>query len=129
MFVSFIHKLGEDSKGNTILELYLNKNIDDVDHPRWNDSLSCHKSEPPTLHDGIIILSTNLLLTVMTDYDSSDLYTSFTMYDCIDGIIALCWENDMDIDDDIRFVIRFGDSYDKIKELCHKKNVEIRKTL
>lgn len=128
MFVSFIHKLGSDSKGNTLIEVMLNKNIDAVDHPEWNDSLSCYKSPPP-LNDGSIIISTALDLTVITNYDSCDYASFFTMYDCIDGIIALCWENDPDDFEDTRFVVRFGDSYDKLKAMCEKRNIVIRKTL
>lgn len=70
----------------------------------------------------------NLIRSIATDLtlSTAEKQTCFSMMDSVDGIIPMAWE-DIDGYDEYppegRLILRFGDTYDQVKEKLAKKNI------
>lgn len=96
--------VGKDYKGNLLYEFIFSDTIDNVDGEEWDTYPASGRPEPP--HDNFIKkvgrLESELKLDVIQNSDT------FAVWDAVDGVIALAWEN-----------INAYDSYPE-KRLCFK---------
>ena len=96
--------VGKDYKGNLLYEFIFSDTIDNVDGEEWDTYPASGRPEPP--HENFIKkvgrLESELKLDVIQNSDT------FAVWDAVDGVIALAWEN-----------INAYDSYPE-KRLCFK---------
>ena len=104
LFLIYINMVGKDYKGNLLYEFIFSDTLKNVDGEEWDTYPASGRPEPP--HDNFIKkvgrLESELKLDVIQNSDT------FAVWDAVDGVIALAWEN-----------INAYDSYPE-KRLCFK---------
>lgn len=104
LFLIYINMVGKDYKGNLLYEFIFSDTLENVDGEEWDTYPASGRPEPP--HDNFIKkvgrLESELNLDVVQNSDT------FAVWDAVDGVIALAWEN-----------INAYDSYPE-KRLCFK---------
>jgi hypothetical protein len=104
LFLIYVNMVGKDYKGNLLYEFIFSDTIDNVDGEEWDTYPASGRPEPP--HENFIKkvgrLESELKLDVIQNSDT------FAVWDAVDGVIGLAWEN-----------INAYDSYPE-KRLCFK---------
>lgn len=104
LFLIYINMVGKDYRGNLIYEFIFSNTLENVDGEEWDTYPASGRPEPP--HDNFIKkvgrLESEMNLDVIQNSDT------FAVWDAVDGVIALAWEN-----------INAYDSYPE-KRLCFK---------
>lgn len=123
----YVNMVGKDYQDNYIYEFIFSDTIVDVDGPYWDSYPASSRPEPP--NDDFIKkvgrLESELKFDVIQNSDT------FSVYDSVDDVIAMAWENIDDYDSypDHRISFHFGDKmkdvvaklYEKDKILNFKK--------
>lgn len=104
LFLIYINMVGKDYRGNLLYEFIFSDTLDNVDGEEWDTYPASGRPEPP--NDQFIKkvgrLESEMKLDVIQNSDT------FAVWDAVDGVIALAWEN-----------INAYDSYPE-KRLCFK---------
>ena len=123
MKLVYINKVGQNWKGNYIYEFLFSdiSESKDIDGEGWDSYPSSGNPEPPK---GKFIKKTGGLVTPMklNMVQESD---SFAMWDAVDGIIALAWENLDGYDEypDSRLFFAFGENIKSIESKLYEKDL------
>ena len=107
MNLVYINKIGQNWKGNYVYEFLFSDVLEDIDGDGWDSYPSLGNPEPP--EDSIIKKSGSLFTTLKLDLVKDS--ESFAMWDAVDGIVALAWENMEGYDDypEKRLFFTFGE--------------------
>jgi len=89
LFLVYINKIGTDYKGNNLYEFIFSDATKNIDGDDWDTFPASGRPSAP--HDHFIKkvgrLESDLNLDVVQDSDT------FAVWDAVDGVIALAWEN------------------------------------
>jgi hypothetical protein len=120
MYLIYINPLNKNFKGQYTYEFIFAKRLDNIEYgDDWDvQPASSGSPTPPSVRqiESIGILkSDDIELTLVMDSDT------FSMYDCVEGIIALGWESESpEIED--RLVFRYGEPIDSVKEKIYSRD-------
>lgn len=118
MILTFINKIGSNYKGNILYEFIFSSDIDkdEVTGEGW-DSLPALGL--PEIPDEEYILKVKILETDINFFLIKD-DNRFSMWDAIEDVIPLAWEDLSEYDDDnfpdTRLNFRFGESIESVEE-------------
>jgi|GEM_PF-1046092 hypothetical protein len=120
LYLIYINPLNKDFKGQNTYEFIFTKRLDIVEYGEdWDvQPASSGTPTPPNVEqvDSVGILKTDeieLSLAIHSD--------TFSMYDCVEGIIALAWETESpEIED--RLVFRYGEDIESVKEKIYSRD-------
>ena len=121
LFLIYVNRVGKDYKGDFIYEFIFsdtNKNIDGDD---WDTFPASGRPSPP--HDNFIKkvgrLESELNLDVIQDSDT------FAVWDAIDGVIALAWENINAYDSypEKRLCFKFGETSESVEAKLYENDL------
>jgi hypothetical protein len=121
MKLVYINKVGQNWKGEFIYEFLFSDKIDDIDGEGWDSYPSVGNPESPEKkfikEVGSIV--TNLKLDLIQES------TSFGMWDAVDGIIAIGWENLENYDEypERRLYFSFGEDKKSIEVKLYEKDI------
>ena len=120
MKLIYVNKVGIDWDDNMICEFLFGEDIDEVIGEDWDRWPASGKPKPPEKQFvtavGRIETGQFVLLTVQ----ESD---SFAVFDAVDGIVALAWEDirHYDTAPESRLVFKFGEEISSVEQkLAHK---------
>ena len=105
--------VGKDYKGNLIYEFIFSDTTKNIDGEEWDTFPASGRPEPP--HDnfikGVGRLESELNLEVIQNSDT------FAVWDAIDGVIALAWENINAYESypDKRLCFKFGEPIEDVE--------------
>lgn len=125
-YLVYVEYIGSDLDGNYIYKLDFSTQPEVVWGESWNVM--------PAAICGHIPPDPNTIFKTAKMYSPEELYTAvkstcFSMQDCIDGIIPLCFANinetDLKIDDSV-FRLRFGEHYEDTLSLINKYGLIIK---
>lgn len=124
MVLTYINPLNKNYKGEFIYEFIFSKDIDTVNFGEDWDVEPCSSGNvtPPDI-DNIDLVGTlvsediELVLTIFSDH--------FSMYDCVENIVALAWEKDSP-DDKERLVFHFGEHYESVMSKLEQRDKIIK---
>jgi hypothetical protein len=122
MVLTYINPLNKNYKGERTYEFIFSKNdvIDFGEDWDVNPASNGTITPPPiTEIDKVGILKTDSLeldLAIHSEF--------FSMYDCVEGIIAIGWETESP-DNETRLVFHFGESYEAVKEKLYSRDIII----
>ena len=89
LFLIYVNMVGKDYKGNYLYEFIFSDTLKNIDGEDWDAVPASGRPEPP--HENFIKkvgrLESSLMLDVIQNSDT------FAVWDAIDGVIALAWEN------------------------------------
>ena len=121
MNLVYINKVGQNWKGNFIYEFLFSDIFQDIDGEGWDAYPASNNPEPPEQKfikkTGALI--GDLKLEIVQESDS------FAMWDAVDGIIALAWENLEGYDEypDQRLFFSFGEEIKSVESKLYEKDL------
>lgn len=124
LFLIYVNYIGKDYKSNHIYEFIFSNTIKDIDGEDWDRFPASGQPAPP--NDVFIKqvgrLESQLKLDVIQDSDT------FGVWDAVDGVIALAWENVNDYDKypNTRLYVRFGDEIKKVEGKLYEKDLILK---
>ena len=113
--------VGKDYKGNLIYEFIFSDTTKNIDGEQWDVFPASGRPEPP--HDNFIKnvgrLESELNLEVIQNSDT------FAVWDAIDGVIALSWENinAYDAYPEKRLCFKFGETLEEVEAKLYEKDL------
>lgn len=121
LFLIYINEVGQNWKKEHIYEFIFSDSIDGVDGDDWDEFPASGKPEPPHkkhIH-AIGKLKSEYKFDLVQDSDT------FCVWDAVDGIIALGWENVNDYDEypENRIYFKFGDGIKKIIDVFSERDI------
>ena len=121
MKLVYINKIGQNWKGNYIYEFLFSDVVEDIDGEGWDSYPSSGNPEPP---EGRFIKETGLLNTTLK-LDLVQESDSFAMWDAVDGIVAMAWENMEGYDEypEKRLFFSFGEDIESVNSKLYEKDI------
>jgi hypothetical protein len=121
MKLVYINKVGQSWKGNYVYEFLFTDNIEDIDGDGWDIYPSSGNPEPP---ESSLIRKSGVLRTEIK-FDLVQESDSFGMWDAVDGIVALGWENMEGYEDypEQRLFFRFGEKIKSVEDKLYEKDL------
>ena len=121
MKLVYINKIGQNWKGNYIYEFLFSDVVKDIDGEGWDSYPSSGNPEPP---EGIFVKKTGQLNTILK-LDLVQESDSFAMWDAVDGIVAMAWENMEGYDDypEKRLFFSFGEDIESVNDKLYEKDM------
>lgn len=123
LFLIYINQVGKDYKGNHIYEFIFSDTTANIDGEEWDTYPASGRPEPP--HDIFIKevgkLESELKLDVVQNSDT------FAVWDAIDGVIALAWENINAYESypEHRLCFRFGETTSEVEAKLYEKDLTL----
>lgn len=119
MVLTYINPLNKNYKGERTYEFLFSKNIEINFGEDWDVSpASAGTVTPPPLEE---IVKVAILKTDKIELDLAIQSEYFSMYDCVEKIIALGWESESP-DNEERLVFHFGDTYETVKTKLYSRD-------
>jgi len=121
LYLIFVNIIGTDHKGNFHYEFIFSDTISHIDGDDWDMVPASGRPSPPDQHfiKKVGKLETKMKLEVVQNS------TTFAVWDAVDGVIALAWEN---IDayesyPDKRLCFRFGATVSEVEAKLYEKDL------
>ena len=121
LYLIYINSIGKDWKGNYLYEFLYGDNIDGVDGEEWDSVPASGRPEPP--HEEFVKkvgrLTTELKLSLIQESNT------FCIWDAVDGIIALGWEDFDEYDEypENRLWFKFGEELSSVNDKLYEKDI------
>ncbi len=121
LFLIYINMVGKDYKGKLIYEFIFSDTTKNIDGEDWDTFPASGRPEPP--HENFIKnvgrLESELNLDVIQNSDT------FAVWDAIDGVIALAWENinAYDAYPEKRLCFKFGEPLEEVEAKLYEKDL------
>ncbi len=121
LYLIYINYVGKDHKANHIYEFIFSDTTKNIDGEDWDTFPASGRPEPP--HSIFIKqvgkLESELKLDVVQNSDT------FAVWDAIDGVIALAWENINAYDSypEHRLCFRFGETSKDVESRLYEKDL------
>jgi hypothetical protein len=122
-YLIYVNELGPNYKGDNTYEFIFSNSLEEIWGDSWESNPANGYPSPPDLNfiDRVATLKSNeITLSVIQKSDY------FSMTDCMDDVISLAWENEIDeIDFTIkkRLVFRFGETEQSVKNKLYERDI------
>ena len=117
----YVNHVGKDYMGNYVYEFIFSNTIEGVDGNEWDTYPASGRPEPPypIYIKYVGKLESELKLDTVQNSDT------FAIWDAIDGVIALAWENVDGYENypDTRLCFRFGETYKDVEAKLYEKDL------
>lgn len=123
LFLIYINMIGKNYEGKHLYEFIFSDTIKNIDGNEWDTFPASGRPEAP--YDQFIKkvgrLESELKLDVVQNSDT------FAVWDAVDGVIALAWENINSYDSypDKRLCFRFGDPIQTVSDKLYEKDLTL----
>ena len=115
--------VGEDYRGNLIYEFIFSDSLKDIDGEDWDTFPASGRPKPPNENfiKKVGRLESELHLDVIQKSDS------FAVWDAVDGVIALAWENVNAYESypEKRLCFKFGETIEEVEAKLYEKDLII----
>jgi hypothetical protein len=121
LYLIYVNQVGKNYKGNYIYEFIFSDTIINIDGEDWDTFPASGRPEPP--HENLIkkvgTLESEMKLDVIQNSDT------FAVWDAVDGVIALAWENINAYDSypEHRICFKFGEDSKTIESKLYEKDL------
>jgi hypothetical protein len=121
LYLIYINSVGKDWQGNYLYEFLYSNTIKNVDGEDWDAVPASNRPEPPSEEfvKKVGKLTTNVKLSLVQESDT------FSVWDAVDGIIALGWENIDEYDEypEVRLWFKFGEEIKTVNDKLYEKDI------
>jgi hypothetical protein len=124
LYLIYIDKLGKDYDDNFLYDFIFSETIVDIDGDEWDTYPASGRPYPP--HKQFIHLvgrlEADIILDLVQDSDT------FAVWDAIDGVLPLGWENinDYETYPEVRLVFKFGETKENIEAKLYEKDLILK---
>jgi hypothetical protein len=121
LYLIYVNYVGKDYKGDYLYEFIFSDTTEDIDGEEWDTYPASGRPEPP--HESFIKkvgrLESELMLDVIQNSDT------FAVWDAIDGVIALAWENinEYETYPEKRICFKFGEALTDVEDKLYEKDL------
>jgi len=121
LYLIYINNVGKDWKGNNLYEFLYSNEIEGIEGDEWDSMPASGRPEPP--HEEFVKkvgkLTSDFKLSLVQESDT------FCIWDAVDGIIALGWENIDDYDEypETRLWFKFGEELSSVNDKLYEKDI------
>jgi hypothetical protein len=123
MVLTYINPLNKNYKGEYTYEFLFSKTNEINFGDDWDvNPASSGTLTPPPIDD---IEFVGILKTSDIELDLAISSDTFSMYDCVENVIALGWEKESPLDE-IRLVFHFGETIESVKEKLYSRDKIIK---
>jgi hypothetical protein len=120
LFLIYINKIGKNYKGNYLYEFIFSDTTKNIDGENWDNVPAAGLPDPPNEEfiKKVGRLESGLKLDVIQDSDT------FAIWDALDDIISLAWENIDDYESypNKRLAFRFGENIKTVESKLYEKD-------
>lgn len=116
----FINPLGQSYDGQYLYEFMFSDSIEDVDGEDWDISPASGLPQPPSEYAKLVkTLKTEIKIDLIQNSDT------FSLWDSVDGVIALGWEDVMVYEEypDFRLCFKYGETLESINKQLYQKEL------
>lgn len=119
MKLIYINKLGEDWTGKHVYEFLFSDNIKNVDGDDWDMYPASGRPSPPHEH---FVKRVGRLITSELSFKLVQNSTEFAVWDAVDGVVSLAWEDIQDYDTypDYRLAFQFGEKIEDVEDKLYR---------
>lgn len=124
-YLIYINGMGPNYKGENIYEFIFSDSTEDVWGENWEAKPANGYPSPPDVeHVKKVGVLTNGEITLELVQESD----VFSVQDSIDGVLALGWEKEEDIDFSLvkRLVFRYGDLEQEVKDKLYERDLVLQ---
>jgi hypothetical protein len=124
LFLIYVNVVGKNYQGNYLYEFIFSDSIKNIDGEEWDTFPASGRPQAP--HDKFIKkvgrLESELNLDVIQNSDT------FAVWDAVDGVIALAWENINAYESypEKRLCFRFGEAIKDVEEKLYEKDLILK---
>lgn len=123
LFLIYVHGVGKDYTDRYFYEFIFSDTIEDVDGEGWEEYPAGGRPSPPRVEfiKKVGKVDTDILFTLVQDNEQ------FSVWDSIDGVIALGWENIEGLDEypEKRLTFDFGMPIKAVEDLLYERDITI----
>jgi hypothetical protein len=124
-YLIYINGMGPNYKGENIYEFIFSDSIDEVWGENWETKPANGYPSPPDVeHVKKVGVLTNGEITLELVQESD----VFSIQDAIDGVLALGWEKEEEIDFSLvkRLVFKYGDQEQDVKDKLYERDLVLQ---
>ena len=124
-YLIYINGMGPNYKGENIYEFIFSDSIDEVWGENWEAKPANGYPSPPDVeHVKKVGVLSNGEITLELVQESD----VFSVQDAIDGVLALGWEKEEDIDFSLvkRLVFKYGDQEQDVKDKLYERDLVLQ---
>jgi hypothetical protein len=124
-YLIYINGMGPNYKGENIYEFIFSDSIDEVWGENWEAKPANGYPSPPDVeHVKKVGVLTNGEITLELVQESD----VFSIQDAIDGVLALGWEKEEEIDFSLvkRLVFKYGDQEQDVKDKLYERDLVLQ---
>jgi hypothetical protein len=119
MVLTYINPLNKNYKGEITYELLFSKSVEINFGEDWDVVPAASGSLTPPPIDEISLVG--IIKTEDIELDLAIQSDHFSMYDCVERVIALGWEKESPLNEE-RLVFHFGDTLESVKEKLYRRD-------
>ena len=119
MVLTYINGLNKNYKGESIYEFLFSKSLEINFGEDWDVTPASSGNPTPPPIDEIITVA--VLKTEDIELDLAINSDYFSMFDCVENIVALGWEKESP-ESEIRLVFHFGESFESVKDKIYSRD-------
>ena len=124
LFLIYINMVGKNYQGNYLYEFIFSDTIKNIDGEEWDTFPASGRPQPPLekFIKKVGRLESELNLDVIQNSDT------FAVWDAVDGVIALAWENVNAYESypEKRLCFRFGEAIGDVEEKLYEKDLILK---
>jgi hypothetical protein len=124
LFLIYVNMVGKDYKGNLLYEFIFSDTTVDIDGEEWDTFPASGRPEAPHEHfiKKVGRLESELNLDVVQNSDT------FAVWDAVDGVIALAWENINAYDSypEKRLCFKFGEPIQEVEAKLYENDIILK---
>ena len=121
MKLIYINKVGKDWEGNYMYEFLFSDTTENIDGEDWDSVPASGRPEPPHSEFVKLVgrLKTDIIFNLVQESDT------FAVWDAVDGVVALGWENIDGYDEypEVRLHFSFGMTEDEVNDKLYERDL------
>jgi hypothetical protein len=121
LYLIYVNFIGKNYQGNYLYEFIFSDTTKNIDGEYWDQFPASGRPEPP--HEHLIKkvgrIESELKLDIIQNSDT------FALWDAIDGVISLAWENINAYDSypEKRLCFKFGETLQEVEDKLYEKDL------
>lgn len=123
LFLIYVNKIGKNHRGQFLYEFIFSDTTEEVNGTDWDVYPASGRPEPPNEEfiKKVGVLESDLKFDIIQESDT------FAVWDSIDGVVSIAWENinDYDTYPEKRLFFRFGESLKKVEDKLYERDLVI----
>jgi hypothetical protein len=123
LYLIYINYVGKDWKGKYVYEFIFSDSIQNIDGENWDTYPASGMPNPPYEEFIKVVgrLESDLKLDVVQESDT------FAVWDAVDGVIALAWENINGYEEypNVRLCFKFGEINNSVTDKLYEKDLTL----